>query len=86
MSPEHGLKDLLPIPCTDMWLGFDFGHCNDMCDTKAYKKYFGKEKAENKKSFFDAMNQGYDGQTVKTFKYAEKECHGIIDQLIEKAA
>lgn len=87
MSPEHDLKDLLPVPCADMWIGFDCGHTyNDMCDIEAYKKYFGKESTETKKSFFDAMIHGYDVQTVKTFKYAEKECHGIIDQLIEKVA
>lgn len=85
MSPDHGLKDLLPVPCNDIWIGFDCGHCWDSCDVEAMGKYFGQEMVEEKKSFISAMNS-YREQTVKSFNYTEKECHSIIDQLIEAAA
>jgi hypothetical protein len=86
MAPDHGLKDLLPVPCTDMWIGFDCGHHGDMCDVKMFKKYFGEEQVKAKQSFFDCMNHGYSGQTVKEYDYVEKQCHHIIDQLIQVAA
>ena len=83
MAPDHGLKDLLPVPCTDMWIGFDCGHHGDMCDIDAHERYFGKEETKEKKSFFRAMNHGYEGQTVKVFNYVRQECESIIDQLIQ---
>ncbi len=88
MSPEHGLKDLLTIPCNDMWIGFDCGHYGDMCDVKMFKKYFGEEECEAKKSFFSAMNHSdiRIGQTVKEYDFVEEQCHHIIDQLIQVAA
>lgn len=85
MSPDHGLKKLLPVACTDMWIGFDCGHCYDMCDVEAYRKYFGAEQAEAKLSFFAAMNHGFDGQHVKNYDYVEQECWDIIEQLIQAA-
>jgi len=84
MAPDHGLKDLLDVPCNDMWIGFDCGHYGDACDIEAYKKYFGDTNAEDKESFFKAF-QGL-GDTVKSFNYTKKQCEYIIDQLIEKAA
>lgn len=81
MSPEHGLKDLLPIPCNDMWIGFDCGHCDDLCDVDAHKKYFGEEAHARRESFFNVMNDHRGNQTVKDFSYVEKQCHHVIDQL-----
>jgi hypothetical protein len=69
-----------------MWIGFDCGHHGDMCDVKMFKKYFGEEQVKAKQSFFDCMNHGYSGQTVKEYDYVEKQCHHIIDQLIQVAA
>lgn len=86
MAPDHGLKDLLPISCNDMWIGFDCGHFGDMCDTAAFKKYFGEEENKEKQSFFNAMNHGYEGQSVKDFSFVQHECESIIDQLIAVAA
>ena len=88
MSPDHGLKDLLPIPCTDMWIGFDCGHYLDKCDVKMFRKYFGEEEVEKKQSFFNAINHDdiETGQTVKDFNYVEQQCHNVIDQLIQVAA
>lgn len=86
MAPDHGLKDLLETPCNDMWIGFDCGHCYDMCDVPMFKKYFSQEQYEAKKSFFECMNHGSRTQTVKEYDYVEKQCHHIIDQLIKVAA
>lgn len=88
MSPDHDLKDLLTMPCTDMWIGFDCGHYQDKCDVVMFKKYFEEEEAKEKESFFNAMNHDdIDmGQTVKEFSYVEKQCHSVIDQLIRVAA
>ena len=88
MSPEHGLKDLLTVPCNDMWVGFDCGHHGDMCDVKMFKKYFGEEELKQKESFFSAMNHTDInlGQTIKEYGYVEEQCQHIIDQLIQVAA
>lgn len=85
MSPTHGLKDLLDVPCNDIWIGFDCGHLGDSCDIKLFKKYFGEEEAKEKESFFNAMDFG-EISHVKDFGYVEEQCHYIIDQLIEQAA
>lgn len=84
MAPDNGLKKLIPISCDDMWIGFDCGHGDDMCDLEALKKYFGEENYNRKKSFLEAMNNGFYGQSVKYFNYVEKECYSIIEQLIER--
>ena len=86
MAPDHDLKELLPIPCTDMWIGFDCGHCDDLSDEENFKKYFGEEAHEQKKSFFDIIRSGYPGQSIKDFNYTEQQCHSIIDQLLQVAA
>lgn len=83
MSTDHGLKDLLTVPCNDMWIGFDCGHCYDRTDTESFKKYYGEEEYEKKQSFFNAMNSP--DTTVRNFYYVEQECHSIIDQLIQAA-
>lgn len=84
MSPNHGLKDMLDVACNDMWIGFDCGHYGDSCDEPAMRKYFGDEIVDENKSFIRAMN-AYPEQTVKRYEYVEKECHSIIDQLIQAA-
>lgn len=88
MSPDHGLKDLLPMPCTDMWIGFDCGHCYDLADLKMFKKYFGQEQYELKESFFKALDHTDISleQKVREYGYVEEQCHHIIDQLIQVAA
>lgn len=83
MAPNHSLKDLIDVDCNEMWIGFDCGHSDDMCDIEAYRKYYGEENTKEKESFFNAMNHGYDGQSIKDFTYVEMECHSIIDQLIQ---
>lgn len=79
MSPDHGLKALLSTPCTDQWIGFDCGHCNDKSDYDAMEKYFGTEYKENKIKYCSRD----DDCEVRSYSYVEKECHSIIDQLIE---
>jgi hypothetical protein len=88
MSPKNALKNLLDIPCDDIWIGFDCGHFNDKCDTEAFRKYFGEEEFNKKESFFKCMNHAdIDiGRTVKKYEYVEMECQSIIDQLIQVAA
>jgi len=85
MEPNHGLKDLLLIPCNDIWIGFDCGHYGDACDIEHFKKYFGEKEAGEKESFFKAMNFGGESD-IKDFDYVEEQCHHIIDQLIQIAA
>lgn len=84
MKPDHGLKAELEIPCNDMWIGFDCGHCDDASDKEAFKKYFGEELYEKKKFFFDAVN--FDFAEIRDFDYVKSECESIIDQLIQVAA
>lgn len=80
---HHGLKELLSVPCTDNWIGFDCGHCYDHCDSDAFIKYYGEEKAKEKESFFN-VSMIEIGGSVKSFEYVERECKKIINQLIEK--
>ncbi len=79
---HHGLKKLLTNTCEDNWIGFDCCHLYDASDYELLTEYFG-EQTESRKSTLSLLNE--EG-TVKTFKYVEKECKSIIDQLIEKAA
>lgn len=83
MDRQHGLKELLTVPCNDFWIGFDCGHGWDSPDVEAYKKYYGEEEYKKRESFFEAMDEGI--SNIRDFSYAEKECHKIIDQLIEAA-
>ena len=81
MASDHHLKVLLPIPCNDIWIGFDCGHYNDLSDEEAFRKYYGEELYKKKEYFFNSKVD-YGNTTVKDFDYAEDECHSIIDQLI----
>jgi len=80
---EHSAKALLPLPCNDLWIGFDAAHWNDVGCAKTIRKYF----PHNKKiDFFEdsmmALSQ-FDNVTHKTYEYMENECKSIIDQIIE---
>lgn len=86
MATDSGLKDLLPTPSNEIWIGFDCGHWRDMCDVEMFKKYFGEEEFQAKKLFFECMDHSYLGQTVKQYDYVEQQCHHVIDQLIQVAA
>ena len=90
---DHGFKDLLDTPCGDLWIGFDAAHCNDLGNLDTAMKYFGdiphaKRSIETLKS---VIEDGYRsladlGCIHRTFEYMERECHHIIDQLIERKA
>ncbi|HWY98119.1 MAG TPA: hypothetical protein VNY36_03440 [Bacteroidia bacterium] len=82
MSAQHSLKELLPVVCNDVWIGFDCGHCTDLSDTEAYKKYYGEEVAKSKEDFFKMDEYRFEHSSMKTFEYVEQECHKIIDQLV----
>ena len=81
MSPKHGLKDLLPVKCSDMWVGFDCGHYGDGSDIEAFRKYYGEEEYEKRKDVLENFSYG---EPVRDFKYVENECHSIIEQLQDK--
>lgn len=84
---DHGAKDLLPIPCNDLWIGFDCAHYGDKHDYETAKKYFGKE------GRFDAIMEIHkDVEALenldpmfshKTFEFVELECKYIIEQLVD---
>lgn len=79
---DHGTKYLLPIPCSDTWLGFDCAHAYDGYDKELAQKYFGKQTFSD--DFYTAMS-GFglrDEVTHRTYDYVEKECQSIIDQLM----
>jgi hypothetical protein len=78
MDRHHGLKDLLSVPCNDFWIGFDCGHYRDASDIECAEKYFQID--ESRHESLSLMSQ--EG-TIREFDYAERECHRIIDQLIE---
>jgi hypothetical protein len=81
MSPKHGLKELLPIACNDMWIGFDCGHLWDKPDLEATRKYFGEEYVKKHQSFFDLIGF-YPTAQIRDYSYVESECKSIVDQLI----
>ncbi len=89
----HRAKELLPVPCNDMWLGFDAAHWGDMPCRETSRKYFGhSEKALKKIEIIeeihkevDEMERGDPNFSHKTYDYMEKQCHYIIDQLLERS-
>lgn len=80
----HSAKDLLPVHCNDMWLGFDAAHCDDHPCYDTAQKIFG----ENKKHY-DLLKQyheplmRYPGIFHRSYDYMENECKYLINQLIE---
>jgi hypothetical protein len=83
---DHGAKNLLPVPCTDVWIGFDCAHAGDGYDKELTKKYFHKQTFSDE--FYESMT-GFSlrGEVIhRTYDYVEQECQSIIDQLIQVAA
>lgn len=79
----HKLKKLLPIPCTDFWVGFDAAHCWDKCDFQTAEKYFGEtDWVKFKKKNTDLPDLG---DVHRQYEYMESECFRIIDQLTGKS-
>jgi len=83
---DHGAKDLLPIACNDLWIGFDCAHWGDMRDLETSKKYFPEDMAiemyqELHKEIHEMEKQD-PHFSHKTYDYVEKECQSIIDQLL----
>ncbi len=81
---SHMLKSLLIHPCEDQWLGFDAAHSMDKPCLKTAKKYFGESPYLTFVSDLDY--KGITGIKHRTFKYMEKECKNLIEQLRGEAA
>jgi hypothetical protein len=83
-SRHHGAKELLPISCDDMWVGFDAAHAWDKPDNKTSTEYFG----ETKWTKYREINPMpcFEDVIHRTYDYMEQECKGIIDQLLQVAA
>ncbi len=83
---DHGAKDLLPIACNDLWIGFDCAHFGDMRCGETAKKYFPDDPQ------VDLMNEVHTDVhememrdphcSHKTYEFVEQECQSIIDQLL----
>lgn len=91
---NHGAKNLLPTPCSDIWLGFDAAHWGDSRNIPLAKKYFGHDEKQNMKMAImeeihkevDEMERNDPHFSHKTFGYMEDQCKSVIEQLIEQAA
>ncbi len=83
---DHAAKDLLPVRCNDVWLGFDAGHLSDKCDIEKSRYYFG-DFDHDKYLMLDTLNRMQESlpgkSTHKTYEFMENQCKGIIDQLVE---
>lgn len=80
---DHHAKDLLPVPCSDMWLGFDAAHCEDHPCYDTARKYFGdKDKYPLLEEAHKPLYQFRD-ITHKTYGFMEEQCKFIIDQLVD---
>lgn len=87
---DHGFKDLLDTPCSDLWIGFDAAHCDDLGNFDTAIKYFGHipQAKHSIEVLKECTNDTYKqlrelGCTHRTFDYMEKQCKYVIDQLIE---
>lgn len=84
---DHGAKDLLPIACNDLWIGFDCAHYGDRNDLELAKKYFGGSDRfdilMDLHKEVEALERADHFFSHKTYKFVEKECKYIIDQLLE---
>lgn len=84
---HHDAKDLLPMPCNDLWIGFDANHFMDLPDYDLAASYFGKESErlrdlmKESKGWHEGLNLGGLQLTHKPYIYIEMECKSIIDQL-----
>lgn len=86
---DHALKSLLSAPCKDLWLGFDCGHSNDLCDLKAVRKYYGDKLADYILEHMPFMVHGFGKKDTRLFRpkirdysYVEGECKSMIEQLV----
>lgn len=84
---HHFLKDLLTVPCNDLWLGFDCAHAYDGKDLELIKKYYGEDNEQLKfyKEYpqYQASNEH---ETVRSYAYVVNECRKVINQLVKAAA
>jgi len=81
-SRQHAAKDLLPISCDDLWVGFDAAHYGDLRCKDTAKKYFPDcHEIEN----FATFDERYPGHAHRSYQYMEKECKSIVDQIIKQA-
>jgi hypothetical protein len=78
---DHNAKDLLPIACNDLWIGFDAAHYMDKHDMVLAKKYFPDLEPEIVRAFSDGII-GEHGRH-RTYQYMEDQCHYLIDQLVD---
>lgn len=60
------------------WIGFDCAHLGDCPDTEAADRAFGDSSEAHLTGFFSY------GGAIRSALFVEKECLGIIDQLVEK--
>lgn len=81
---DSQIKDVLPIPCDDMWFGFDAAHCHDKPDLEKSKYYFDYiplgDYFENGKSIYDKFPE----MIHRSYEFMEENCKSIIDQLVER--
>jgi hypothetical protein len=80
---NHVLKSYLSHPCEDECIGFDAAHRNDRPCFITAKKYFGETPNI---SFLSYMNYERPDLKHRTFRYMEKECKNLIEQLRGEAA
>ncbi len=60
------------------WLGFDCAHCGDGKDLEKFKEHFpNMYKMYSGAGLFSA----FDGETIKTLEYVEKECTALAIML-----
>jgi len=69
------IKDILPASCDDKWVGFDANHGSDKRDVEKLQRYFPNDLIHD----YLYTRPG----TIKSYDYMKKECHGIINQLLE---
>lgn len=89
-SSNHNAKDLLPIKCNDLWIGFDCAHVGDMrCNETARKYFTHNEKGLEIINLMDnlyvevhELEQKNPMCTHKSFHYVEEECKNIIDHIL----
>ena len=84
---HHDAKDLLPVACNDLWIGFDVGHSGDKRDKEKVINYFGLL-SNYDNELLDMLNNNpfVFNPTIKEYDYMKAQCHYIIDQLIESQA
>jgi len=91
---HHDAKDLLPVACNDLWIGFDAAQSYDKRDKKTVIKYFVGSLSEDEDQLLDLLNKmpyffapnPASKFTSKSYDYMEAQCHYIIDQLVESQA